>query len=107
MKLTNFTEIDIKNYLSEIKNLIENDCFNIECNENREENIDFIEDYNIISKKQKEILLSLVYTDFCYAANNNNPKFAHEILYIFNKVYILYKNREDYSEKVDIYIKTK
>jgi hypothetical protein len=52
--------------------------------------------------------MSLEYTDFCYAVKNktNNPKYANEILYIFNKNYPLFKIGEDCSENIDIYIKT-
>ena len=54
---------------------------------NRQENIQFIEDYNITRKKEQLILLGLNYNDFCYAVPNDTDKeeFAHEILYIFCK----------------------
>lgn len=86
MKLKDFTKDKIKYYLSEIKELIDNDCYSIEINASREENLEFLQDYNINTKKEKEILMSLEYTDFCYAVKNktNNPKYANEILYIFN-----------------------
>ena len=90
------------------KELIDNDCYSIEINASREENLEFLQDYNINTKKEKEILMSLEYTDFCYAVKNktNNPKYANEILYIFNKNYPLFKIGEDCSENIDIYIKT-
>ena len=108
MKLKDFTKDKIKYYLSEIKELIDNDCYSIEINASREENLEFLQDYNINTKKEKEILMSLEYTDFCYAVKNktNNPKYANEILYIFNKKYPLFKIGEDCSENIDIYIKT-
>ncbi len=108
MKLKDFTKDKIKYYLSEIKELIDNDCYSIEINASREENLEFLQDYNINTKKEKEILMSLEYTDFCYAVKNktNNPKYANEILYIFNKNYPLFKIGEDCSENIDIYIKT-
>ena len=64
----------------------------------------FIEDYKIDTTKEKEILLNLEFDDFCYAVNYKNPKFAHEILYIFNKEYEL----DQWGElgSIDIYIKT-
>ena len=84
MKLKDFTKDKIKYYLSEIKELIDNDCYSIEINASREENLEFLQDYNINTKKEKEILMSLEYTDFCYAVKNktNNPKYANEILYM-------------------------
>lgn len=48
--------------------------------------------------------MSLEIDDFCYAVNNNNPKFAFEVLYIFNKRCELDRWGELVS--VDIYIKT-
>ncbi|MBV1820526.1 hypothetical protein L0P54_10145 [Anaerosalibacter bizertensis] len=57
----------------------------------------------MIQKKEKEILLGIQYDDFCYAVDNDNEEFSHEILYIFCKCQEL-----DYwgtLENVDIYIK--
>lgn len=102
-KLLDFKPEDIKAYLKELKNLVLENKYTISRNSNREENKKFIEDYKINARKEKEILMSLEYDDFCYAVNNKNPKFSHEILYIFNKEYELDKWGELVS--VDIYIK--
>lgn len=48
--------------------------------------------------------MNLEFDDFCYAVNNKNLRFAHEVLYIFNKEYELDRWGELVS--VDIYIKT-
>ena len=40
-----------------------------------------------------EEIMSLEFDDFCYAVNNKHPKFAHEILYVFNKEYELDSKR--------------
>lgn len=103
-KLLDFTPEDIKAYLKKLKKLVLENKYTISRNNNREENKRFIEDYKIDSRKEKEILMNLEFDDFCYAANNKNPKFAHEVLYIFNKEYGLDKWEELVS--VDIYIKT-
>jgi len=103
-KLLYFTPEDIKAYLKELKNLVLENKYTISRNANREENKKFIEDYKIDSRKEKEILMNLEYDDFCYAVNNKNPKFAFEVLYIFNKEYELDRWGELVS--VDIYIKT-
>ncbi|MGG0175800.1 hypothetical protein [Gottfriedia acidiceleris] len=103
-ELRNFTFQEIEEYLIKFKALIEEGKFQISLNENRQENIDFIEDYNLNSIKQKEILLSIEANDFCYALNNLNPKFAHEILYVFCPQREL--NYFGDLENVDIYIKS-
>jgi hypothetical protein len=103
-KLLDFKPEDIKAYLKELKNLVLENKYTISRNTNRKENKKFIEDYKIDSRKEKEILMNLEYDDFCYAVNNKNPKFAFEVLYIFNKEYGLDRWGELVS--VDIYIKT-
>lgn len=94
---------DIKKYLSQFRKAILDGKYSISKNENRQENLDFIEDYKINSKKEKEILLGIQYDDFCYAVDNEKEEFAHEKLYIFCK-------RQELDcwgtlELVDIYIK--
>lgn len=103
-KRLDFTPEEIKVYLKQLKNLVLEDKYTISRNSNRNENMKFIEDYKIDSTKEKEILLNLEFDDFCYAVNNKNPKFAHEILYIFNKEYEL--DRWGELVPIDIYIKT-
>mgnify|MGYP001451722670 CR=1 FL=1 len=103
MKYTDFTPEAIKCYLTKFRRAILDDKYIISKNKNRQENIDFIEDYKIDTKKEKEILLDIQYDDFCYAVDNDNEEFAHEILYIFCKCQEL-----DFwgtLEIVDIYIK--
>lgn len=102
-KHTNFSKEQITKYLVEFKELIKNDYFTISLNNNRQENIRFMEDYNITTKKAKHILLCLETLDFCYAVDNNNPKIAHEMLYIFCKMFTL--DNRGTKENIDIYIK--
>jgi hypothetical protein len=103
-KLLDFTPEEIKVYLKQLKHLVIEDKYTISRNINRDENMKFIEDFKIDTTKEKEILLNLEFDDFCYAVNNKNPKFAHEILYIFNKEYEL--DRWGELGSIDIYIKT-
>lgn len=103
-KYTSFTIEEIEEYLLNFKQLINNGRYTIALNGNREENIEFMEDYNIDTAKAKEILLCLEALDFCYAVDNEKPQFAHEKLYIFCKAFDL-DNRGD-IENVDIYIKS-
>lgn len=102
-KLINFTPDEIKDYLDKFRKCILEGKYSISQNENRQENIDFIEDYKINTKKEHEILLGLQFDEFCYAVENDNINFAHEVLYIFCKQHEL-----DFwgtLEAVDIYIK--
>lgn len=102
-KFFNFTPDEIKDYLDRFRNCVLEDRYSISQNEHRQENMDFIEDYNINTKKEHEILLGLQFDDFCYAVENDNPAFPHEVLYIFCK-----QHKLDFwgtLETVDIYIK--
>lgn len=85
-------------YLFQIK------CINIAINENRRENIQFINEYRLSTKKQKEILLSIKVTDFCHSLNNTNPGYEHEVLYVFCPQRPLF-NAFGEEEFVDIYTK--
>ena len=102
-KFINFTPDEIKEYLDKFKKCVLEGRYSISQNENRQENIYFIEDYKIDTKKEHEILLGLQFDDFCYAVENDNIDFAHEVLYIFCKQHEL-----DFwgtLETVDVYIK--
>ncbi|WP_347862479.1 hypothetical protein U0355_04775 [Salimicrobium sp. PL1-032A] len=103
-KYTDFSEEQIESYLDEFKDLIRKDRFSISLNSNRQENIEFMEDYNINTERAKEILLCLEVLDFCYAADNKNPKFAHEKLYIFCREFEL--DNRGTLERLDIYVKS-
>jgi len=102
-KFFNHTIDEIKDYLDKFRKCVLEGRYSISQNENRQENIDFIEDYKINTKKEHEILLGLQFDDFCYAVENDNIDYADEVLYIFCKQHEL-----DFwgtIETVDIYIK--
>lgn len=103
MKYTDFSPSEIEDCLDNVRQHVQKDRYAIAKNANRQENIDFIEDYKIDTQKEKDILLSLTYKDFCYAVDNKKEAYSHEILYIFCK-----QKELDYwgsLEVVDIYIK--
>ncbi|WP_407270364.1 hypothetical protein [Radiobacillus sp. PE A8.2] len=104
MKYTDFTEKEIEVYLNDFKDLTRQGRHTISRNGNRQENIDFMEDYNISDQKAKEILLSLEVLDFCYVVDNEKEMFAHEKLYVFCRAFDL-DNRGE-LENIDIYIKS-
>lgn len=55
----NYTKEEINVVLDKIKSCVGNNKYTIALNENRHRNIDFINEYNIRSNKQKSILLQL------------------------------------------------
>ena len=100
-KYTNHTKEEIMKYLDNVKESIQRNKFYVCQTEKNEKNIEFIEKYNLSSKKQKEMLLELQVTDFCYSVDNyNNPK---ERLYVFCKEYEL--NNWGMRKNVEVYIK--
>lgn len=51
----NYTREEVDAVLAKIKSCVEKNRYTISLNENRQENIDFINEYNIRSDKQKSI----------------------------------------------------
>ena len=100
----NYTKQEIDEILDKAKNCVYNNRYTISLNENRQENIDFINEYNIYSNKQKKILLQLKVEDFCHSLQNTKPGYEYEVLYVFVPQVNLF-NAEGVEEKVDIYIK--
>lgn len=100
----NYTKEDIENILCIIKKCIEYNKYTISLNQNRQENIAFVNDYNIRSDKQKRILLNIKVDDFCHSLQNTNVGYEHEVLYVFVPQVSLY-NIDDVEEVVDIYTK--
>lgn len=78
-----YTKEAIELVLKKIKSCIRNDRFFISLNENRKENINFINEYNVHSTKQKNILLQLKTEDFCHTLQNTKIGFEYEVLYVF------------------------
>lgn len=100
----NYTKEDIENILCIIKKCIERNKYTISFNQNRRENIAFVNDYNIRSDKQKRILLNIKVDDFCHSLQNTNVGYEHEVLYVFVPQVSLF-NIDDVEEVVDIYTK--
>ncbi|MFW6030227.1 MAG: hypothetical protein ACOCRO_08235 [Halanaerobiales bacterium] len=103
MKYTDFSQDQIEKYLDNVRQHVQKDRYAIAKSVNRLENINFIEDYKIDTQKEKNILLSLTYKDFCYAVDNEKEAYSYETLYIFCR-----QKELDYwgsLEVVDIYIK--
>lgn len=100
----NYTKEEIDIILQKIKDCINDNQYIISKNENRRENIQFINEYRLDSKKQKNILLSIQVDDFCHSLKNTNVGYEYEILYVFCPQKRLF-NVLGEEEFVDIYIK--
>ncbi len=100
----NYTRKEIDDILAKIKCCIKNNRYVISQNENRQENINFINEYNININKQKSILMQIKTEDFCHSLKNTNPKYSYEILYVFVPQAQLF-NSDGEEETVDIYTK--
>lgn len=100
----NYSREEIEIILTKIKQCIDKGRCQISLNENRQENINFINEYNIYPKKRKEILMKISIDDFCHSLNNRKIGFEHEVLYVFAPRSELY-NALGEKELVDIYTK--
>lgn len=74
----NINKKDIEQYLSEVKEAVENNRYRIERNGRRRDNIQLFEEYIIDEAKAKEILLSLTAMDFSDLLQNEHKGFEHE-----------------------------
>lgn len=100
----NYTREEINVVLDKIKSCVGNNKYTISLNENRQENMDFINEYNIRSNKQKNILLQLKTEDFCHTLQNTKLGYEFEVLYVFVPQVQLF-NANGIEETVDVYTK--
>ena len=100
----NYTREEIDAVLAKIKSCVEKNRYTISLNENRQENIDFINEYNIRSDKQKSILMQIETDDFCHSLQNTKIGYEYEVLYVFLPLFQLF-NADGEEETVDVYTK--
>ena len=100
----NYTREEVQVILNKIKDCINDNQYIISQNQNRAENVQFINEYRLHEKKRKEILLSIEVDDFCHSLNNTNPGYEHEVLYVFCPQRNLFDIFGE-EEFVDIYTK--
>ena len=100
----NYTREEVEVILNKIKDCINDNQYIISQNQNRAENVQFINEYRLDEKKRKEILLSIEVDDFCHSLNNTNPGYEHEVLYVFCPQRNLFDIFRE-EEFVDIYTK--
>ena len=78
----NYSKEEIDVVLNKIKSCVGSNKYTIALNENRQENIDFINEYNIRSNKQKAFYLQLKTEDFCHTLQNTKLGYEYEVLYV-------------------------
>lgn len=79
----NHTREEIDSVVKRIHRCVAAVKYIISMNNKRKENMDFINEYNIRTEKQKSILMRIRTEDFCYSLKNTNVGFENEILYVF------------------------
>jgi hypothetical protein len=79
----NYSREQIASVLDTVKDCVRENRYSISKNENRQENIDFIQEYQLTSRRQREILLRIAPEDFCHTLQNTNLGFEYETLYVF------------------------
>ncbi len=101
----NIDKKDIEQYLSEVKEAVENDRYRLARNSKRQDNINLFLDYVIDESKAKEIILSLTVMDFSEILKNEHKGYEHERLYVFGKDVILLERNGTEEKTVSLYIK--
>ena len=104
MLLKDYSEEQIKNLIDIIKECVRENRYTISLEENKFENIQFLEEYNINEKKRINILFDLHYKDFCYGLQNMKDGIEQNNLYVFCIQKELY-NIEGKKALIDIYLK--
>jgi hypothetical protein len=100
----NYSREEIEDILAKIKVCVSAGKYSISLNERRQENIDFINEYNIRSDKQKSILMQIEVEEFCHSLQNTNIGYEYEVLYVFVPQVQLF-NADGEEETVDVYTK--
>ena len=100
----NYSREEIENILAKIKECISAGKYTISLNERRQENIDFINESNIRSDRQKSILMQIKVEDFCHSLQNTKIGYEYEVLYVFVPQVQLF-NAEGKEELVALYTK--
>lgn len=104
-KILNIDKKDIGQYLSEVKEAVEDDRYRLDRNVKRQDNINLFLDYVIDEAKAKEIILSLTVMDFSEILQNEHRGYEHERLYVFSKDVILLERNGMEEKSVSLYIK--
>ena len=98
------TDDDVSEYLKEIKECIKKDKNNLKLQQNRQNNFEFMVEYNLNKNVIIDIINQLELIDFIDKVANRHKEYKDEVLYIFNKNYEL-TNDHGNKKIVFIYIK--
>lgn len=98
------TDDDVSEYLKEIKECIKKDKNNLKLQQNRQNNFEFMVEYNLNKNVIIDIINQLELIDFIDKVANRHKEYKDEVLYIFNKNYEL-TNAHGNKKIVSIYIK--
>lgn len=104
MLIKDYTEDQIKGLIKIIKDCVCDGRYTISLDDNKIENLQFIEEYNINENKRIDILYNIEYTDFCYGLKNMKDGILKNDLYVFCPKRQLY-NIQGKKELIDIYLK--
>ena len=100
----NFEIKDIEQYLSNVKEAVENDRYRLDRNAKRQDNINLFLDYVIDESEAKQIILSLTAMDFSMILQNEHKGYEHEKLYVFGKDVTLLERNGSEEKIVPLYI---
>jgi len=100
----NYTKEGVAAILQRIQDCIRGGKYTIAKNENRQENLDLIREYNLTSEKQRRILLQIEMEDFCHSLQNTKIGYEYETLYVFCPQVTLF-SLDNEEKLVDIYTK--
>lgn len=100
----NYTKEEVAAILQRIQDCVRGGNYTIAKNENRQENLDFIREYNLTTEKQRRILLQIETEDFCHSLQNTNIGYEYETLYVFCPQVMLF-DFDNEEKLVDVYTK--
>lgn len=101
-RIINYTKESFLPIFNTIKDCIRFDRYSIELNKNRQENIDFITEFNIKNERIKKILNDIKIEDFCYATPHISQ--PNVLLYVFSPIAKVWEIA-DICINVQMYIK--
>lgn len=100
----NYAKEEVAAILQRIQDCVRGGKYTIAKNENRQENLDLIREYNLTSEKLRRILLQIGTEDFCHSLQNTNIGYEYETLYVFCPQVTLF-NLDNEEKLIDIYTK--
>lgn len=90
--------------VKQIKTCVKAHRFTVSLNDQRKENMMFLQEYQLRDQTIRNILLDLKVEDFCHALHNTKVGYEHEMLYVFVPRVTLY-DVEGRKALIDVYLK--